>query len=203
MTAILDKHSQCVSLTCSRSMICWPMAFGQAGVYTDVFVVLYVWVRRMLIGLSMVKKTTFFDCHRCMLDRRNPLRNNTKAFWKGFTIRKGPPKRLTSLQIKEWHARLKSGKRNDKGQFEGYGEVHNWTHISLLGELPYAEALILPFNIDLMHQERNFCESLISMCCDVTNKSKDNIKARKDLEEQRRLQTKQTRGICGWRHACR
>ncbi|WVZ57987.1 hypothetical protein U9M48_008309, partial [Paspalum notatum var. saurae] len=38
-----------------------------------------------------------------------------------------------------------------------------------------------PHNINLMHQERNVAESIVSMCFDVTEKSKDNIKARKDL----------------------
>jgi hypothetical protein len=38
--------------------------------------------------------------------------------------------------------------------FEGYNEKHNWTHKSCLWELPDAKALILPHNIDLMHQER-------------------------------------------------
>jgi hypothetical protein len=32
-----------------------------------------------------------------------------------------------------------------------------------------------------MHQECNVVESIISMCCDVTGFSKDNINARKDL----------------------
>jgi hypothetical protein len=32
-----------------------------------------------------------------------------------------------------------------------------------------------------MHQERNVVESIMSMCCDVTSFSKDNINARKDL----------------------
>ena len=40
---------------------------------------------------------------------------------------------------------------------------------------------MLLHTIDLMHQERNVAESIISTCFDVTDKSKDNIKARKDL----------------------
>ena len=43
------------------------------------------------------------------------------------------------------------------------------------------EALILPHNIDLMHQERNVAESIISMCFDFTGLTKDNMNARKDL----------------------
>jgi hypothetical protein len=43
------------------------------------------------------------------------------------------------------------------------------------------QRLILPHNIDLMHQECNIAESNISMYLDVTGFSKDNINARKDL----------------------
>jgi hypothetical protein len=72
-------------------------------------------------------------------------------------------------------------KESGNGKFEGYGENHNWAHKSCLWELPYAKALTLPHNIDLMHQERNVAESIISMCLDVTGFSKDNMNARKDL----------------------
>jgi hypothetical protein len=72
-------------------------------------------------------------------------------------------------------------KESRNGKFEGYGENHNWTHKSCLWELPYAKALILPHNIDLMHHERNVAESIISMCLDVIGFSKDNMNARKDL----------------------
>jgi hypothetical protein len=40
-----------------------------------------------------------------------------------------------------------------------------------------------PHNIDLMHQECNVAESIISMCFDITGFSKDNINARKDLAD--------------------
>jgi hypothetical protein len=35
--------------------------------------------------------------------------------------------------------------------FVGYGNDHNWTHKCVLLELPYAKALILMHNIDIMH----------------------------------------------------
>jgi hypothetical protein len=41
--------------------------------------------------------------------------------------------------------------------------------------------LILPHNIDLMHQEHNVAESIMDMCLDVTGFTKDNMNARKDL----------------------
>jgi hypothetical protein len=61
------------------------------------------------------------------------------------------------------------------------GENHNWTHKNYLWELPYAKALLLPHNIDLLHQKRNVAESIISMCLDVTDFSKDNMNVRKNL----------------------
>jgi hypothetical protein len=65
--------------------------------------------------------------------------------------------------------------------FEGYSENLNWIHKSCLWEHPYAKALTLPHNIDLMHQEQNIVESIMSMCLDVTGFTKDNMNARKDL----------------------
>jgi hypothetical protein len=65
--------------------------------------------------------------------------------------------------------------------FDSYSENHNWTHKSCLYELLYAKALILPYNIDLMHQERNVVVSIMSMCLDVTSFTKDNVNVRKDL----------------------
>jgi hypothetical protein len=46
---------------------------------------------------------------------------------------------------------------------------------------PLCKRLILPHNIDLMHQERNIAKSIMSMCVDVTGFTKDNMNARKDL----------------------
>jgi hypothetical protein len=72
-------------------------------------------------------------------------------------------------------------KELENGVFECYGENHNWTHKSCLWELPYTKALILPYNIDLMHQEQNVAESIMNMCLDVTGFMKDNMNARKDM----------------------
>jgi hypothetical protein len=72
-------------------------------------------------------------------------------------------------------------KESDYCVFEGYDANHNWTHKSCLLELPYAKVLILPHNINLMHQERNVAESIMCICLDVTSFMKDNMNARKDL----------------------
>jgi hypothetical protein len=43
--------------------------------------------------------------------------------------------------------------------------------------------LNLMHNIDVMHQERNMGESIISTCMGFLDKTKDNMKARQDLAE--------------------
>jgi hypothetical protein len=43
--------------------------------------------------------------------------------------------------------------------------------------------VILPHNLDVMHQERNVAESIISMVFYFKDKTKDNLKAGQDLVE--------------------
>jgi hypothetical protein len=82
------------------------------------------------------------------------------------------------------HRGLKRGAEGH--EFEGYGQEHNWTHISFLWELPYAKVLILPHNIDLMHQEHNVAESIISMCLNIKDKTKDKNRCRLNSSVNRR-----------------
>jgi hypothetical protein len=124
------------------------------------------------------KKVTFFNCHRRFLPLSYPFRGDRKSFTKGKIVRKGPPKQKLRADNTKM---LDDLKESENGEFDGYGENNNWTHKCCLWELPNAKALILPHNIDLMQQERNIAESIISMCLDVTALSKDNINARKDL----------------------
>ncbi|WVZ83078.1 hypothetical protein U9M48_030258 [Paspalum notatum var. saurae] len=101
------------------------------------------------------------------------------SFRKDTVCYEEPPKRLSAQEILDQLDSLKLNK--EKTAYEGYGTKHNWTHISGIWDLPYAKALKLPHNIDVMHQERNVVESVISTCMDFSDKTKDNVKARKDL----------------------
>jgi hypothetical protein len=60
--------------------------------------------------------------------------------------------------------------------FEGYRETHNWAHKCALWELLYMPVLILIHNIDVIHQEHNMGESIISICMGFPGKTKDNRK---------------------------
>ena len=68
-------------------------------------------------------------------------------------------------------------------QFVGYGETHNWTHVAALTNLLYYKDLELPHNIDVMHTEKNVGESLFHTVLNIPGKSKDNVKARVDVEK--------------------
>ncbi|WVZ61777.1 hypothetical protein U9M48_011596 [Paspalum notatum var. saurae] len=107
------------------------------------------------------------------------MRGEKDAFRKDTVCYEEPPKRLSGQEIADQLASLKLNE--EKTAYEGFGKEHNWTHISGIWDLPYAKALKLPHNIDVMHQERNVAESVISMCMDFSDKTKDNVKARKDL----------------------
>jgi hypothetical protein len=71
----------------------------------------------------------------------------------------------------------------NEDEFVGYGKEHNWTRKCGLWELPYVKVLILMHNIDVMHQERNVYESILSTHMCFVDKTKDNQKARKDLAQ--------------------
>jgi hypothetical protein len=109
------------------------------------------------------------------------FRGDKEPFQKGKSVRKGPPKQKLRADIMKMLGELK---KSQIVGFEGYDEKHNWTHKSYLWKLLYAKALILPHNIDLIHQEGNVAESIISMCFDGTGFSKDNINARKEMQRE-------------------
>ena len=129
--------------------------------------------------LAFGGKICYFDCHRRFLPLDHPFRSQKDAFRKDTVVTKEPLKRPSGTDIADMLSKLVPEEKGDG--YVGYGTEHNWTHICGLWELPYVKALILMHNIDLMHQERNMGESIVSTCMDFGDKTKDNIKARKDL----------------------
>jgi hypothetical protein len=111
----------------------------------------------------------------------HPFRLDSDAFKKGNIILEGPPKHLSGPEIADMLDNLVLNKNGDG--FVGYGEEHNWTHKCALWELLYAKALILMHNIDVMHQECNIGESILSTCMAFIDNTKDNYKVRKDLAQ--------------------
>jgi hypothetical protein len=103
------------------------------------------------------------------------------SFGKDIVVKKGPPKCLSEPEIAENYNKLVLNREGNG--YKGYGEEHNWTHICALWELLYAHELILMHNIDVMHQECNVVESIVSTCLNITGKRKDNFNARWDTTD--------------------
>ena len=55
--------------------------------------------------------------------------------------------------------------------------------MAALTNLVYYKDLELPHNIDVMHTEKNVGESLFHTILNIPGKSKDNVKARVDVEK--------------------
>jgi len=133
----------------------------------------------MFTWLAKGGKFSSFDKHRQFLPENHEFRLDVKHFTKGVQVTgpipqvKSPAAVLADIQALE---------PEETGGFKGYARDHMWTHISGLTRLPYFKDLLLPHNIDVMHTEKNVAEALWATLMDVGKKSKDNVKARLDLE---------------------
>jgi hypothetical protein len=130
--------------------------------------------------LKFVGKISYFDCHRWFMPLDHPFRLDSNAFKKD-NILEGLPRCLSGPEITDMLDNLVLIENGDV--FIGYGIEHNLTHICALWELPYTKALILMHNIDVMHQEHNVGESILSTCIGFVDKTKNNQKTRKDLAQ--------------------
>jgi hypothetical protein len=59
---------------------------------------------------------------------------------------------------------------------------HNWRKNSIFFQLPYWKNLLVRHNLDVMHIEKNICESIIGTLLHIDGKSKDSEKARLDMQ---------------------
>jgi hypothetical protein len=69
------------------------------------------------------------DCHRRFLPLSHKFRGDKESFQKGKNVRKRPPKQKLRVDIMKMLGKLK---KSQNGEFECYGEKHNWTHKSYL-----------------------------------------------------------------------
>ncbi|KAH0754685.1 hypothetical protein KY290_024955 [Solanum tuberosum] len=59
----------------------------------------------------------------------------------------------------------------------------NWVRKSIFFELPYWKSLKLRHNLDVMHIEKNICESILGTLLIIDRKTKDTEKEREDLKD--------------------
>ncbi|GJX86192.1 uncharacterized protein Tco_0336966 [Tanacetum coccineum] len=131
-------------------------------------------------------KPCWFDCHRRFLPLKHPYRRDRKGFRAKKSALAGPPPQLTGNEIWEqirYLLTVYEGKPYKPGnkKIDGFSLTHNWVKRSIFWELPYCHTLLIRHNLDLMHIEKNFFENLFHTIMG-TLKTKDNVKARKDIE---------------------
>jgi len=121
-------------------------------------------------------KACWFDCHRKFLPVDHEFRQQANAFRKNTRVSEEPPSILTGEEMQRHLDRF-------VGDSDTYGKLHNWTHALCFRQLPYFHKLLLPHNIDVMHNEKNMAEAIWNTCFDIGDNTKDNVKARLDLAQ--------------------
>ncbi|KAL5573251.1 hypothetical protein UlMin_022848 [Ulmus minor] len=134
-------------------------------------------------SMRVIGKTAYFG-HRRFLPTNHHWRSNLQ--FDGRTERKRPPRRFSTADILEQLRRVKTG---IPGKHPNYGGVKrkrgddelNWRKKSIFYELPYWATIELKHNLDVMHIEKNVCDSLLGTLLGDPHKSKDSDNARRDL----------------------
>ncbi|KAK9073871.1 hypothetical protein SSX86_006465 [Deinandra increscens subsp. villosa] len=125
------------------------------------------------------KKYCFMG-HRRYLARDHAFRKDKKSF-DGTEEQERQPRRLTGSEVLDEldGYEIKFGKLVK----DNPNLPFNWKKRSIFFELPYWEKNLIRHNLDVMHTEKNVCDSVIGTLMNLDGKTKDNIKARLDLQE--------------------
>ncbi|XP_019254950.1 PREDICTED: uncharacterized protein LOC109233515 [Nicotiana attenuata] len=118
--------------------------------------------------------------HRRFLPRDHPFRRDKKSF-DGKEEHRPAPAPLSGEEVFEellefnniFGKRAKKRPRSDKGP---------WKKRSIFFELPYWVHNKLRHNLDVMHIEKNVCDSLLGTLLEIDEKRKDHEKSRYDLQ---------------------
>jgi hypothetical protein len=106
-----------------------------------------------------------------------------KDQFNGNTEMRCPPPRLIGHEayemVKDVHVVLGKQKRTDKN----IEEDDTWKKQSIFWELPYWKDLDIHYSIDVMHVEKNVCESLLGTLLNTNGKTRDHGHARADLKK--------------------
>ncbi|KAM6581559.1 hypothetical protein CsatA_005333 [Cannabis sativa] len=135
-------------------------------------------------SIRVIGKTSYVG-HRRFLPSNHAMRRDTR--FDGKVERRPPPRRFTCEEIL---SQVNNLEPQIHGHHENFGgvkrrrvaETCNWRKKSIFYELEYWSTNILKHNIDVMHVEKNVCDSLLGTILD-NDKSKDTTNARHDLKK--------------------
>jgi len=119
--------------------------------------------------------------HRAFLPPDHPFRRDKKSF-NGEEDHRPAPTSLSGIEVFEKLHDFNNvfGKGNKKRRRNNEGP---WKKRSIFFELPYWKHNKLRHNLDVMHIEKNICDSLLGTLLDIPGKSKDHVNSRYDLQE--------------------
>lgn len=122
--------------------------------------------------------------HRRFLPPDHKWRRNKVSFNNKVETRE-PPVPLTGEQVLQQYESFEQvkfglGTRKRK-QREEETRWHNWRKKSNFFQLPYWKTLLVRHNLDVMHIEKNICESILGTLLELEGKCKDSEKARLDM----------------------
>ncbi|XP_060968720.1 uncharacterized protein LOC133036222 [Cannabis sativa] len=135
-------------------------------------------------SIRVIGKTSYVG-HRRFLPSNHAMRRDTRFY--GKVERRPPPRRFTCEEIL---SQVNTLEPQIPGHHENFGgvkrrrvaETCNWRKKSIFYELEYWSTNILKHNLDVMHVEKNVCDSLLGTILD-NDKSKDTTNARHDLKK--------------------
>ncbi|XP_057806813.1 uncharacterized protein LOC131021574 isoform X3 [Salvia miltiorrhiza] len=122
--------------------------------------------------------------HRRFLPDHHPYRRQKKTF-NGKNELGPTPNILSGSEVFERVENINCvwGKKSKKSQSKGADDKSAWKKKSIFFELEYWKHLHIRHCLDVMHIEKNVCESLFGTLLNIPGKTKDGVKARLDLAD--------------------
>jgi hypothetical protein len=120
--------------------------------------------------------------HRCYIPMKHQFRNMKDQF-DGKIEKMHPPPHLTGHEVYEMvkDAHVVLGKQKMTGK--NIEEDDMWKKQSIFWELLYWKDLDIHHSIDVMHIEKNVCESLLGTLLNMDEKTRDHGHARADIKK--------------------
>ena len=115
---------------------------------------------------------------RRLLPRYHPYRK-MKAQFNGETENSVAREPLTAFQVYERIKNVKTTFGKTVRRVSKKGVL--WKKVSILWGLPYWRHISVRHCLDVMHIEKNVCDSLVGTLFDIPGKTKDNLNVRKDM----------------------
>ncbi|XP_050255283.1 uncharacterized protein LOC126701217 [Quercus robur] len=122
--------------------------------------------------------------HRRFLEANHKWRRNKEAFDNTRETREAP-KPLSGDDVIEQYKTFEQvifGKTTGKRKRDQKIKCYNWRKKSIFFDLPYWKTLLLRHNLDVMHIEKNICDSILGTLLEIKGKTKDGPNARHDLK---------------------